>query len=481
MEVNEVKQRLQIALRPAEPPTLEEVLEEVSRRGVLRGPVDWVFPGWIAYVEYAAERIAETFRLSEEERSQLLDFRDTLKRLLLEAWIQAKEKLTTLYKAVAEGMYRVEGNKLYAPDGTWIRGSCTPRIIVHGVSALARFPDVLKLPRERLELLQLGWRASDESKTDSRPFMSTTQPWQVFAWTATRYGEIYIYVTSVNLTHDGVSVAIQIIAKSWRQRWSKDEAINLVAESFRCGEWAPMLTMWLGDGEARRSGVLDGEYKLVIAAKEPWRLGISIGAYMALVATGKEAFAKLKEVAGAYGELLDLLKAHKWLVVKLAADDGFRTAYKLKAKRRSIDEISTELFSQPNKPGTIAVAGVVMSLHLVNSRGGSLFARRYVRDLGKALSIANKLKAAGLRPNVVRSGPRYMVYIATADLLRLAEADETVRKTIALYLAEKAKNGTLRQREIAEKILKRNPLFQLTHYCLLESNIANVLTSRAST
>jgi len=58
MEVNEVKQRLQIALRPAEPPTLEEVLEEVSTRGVLRGPVDWVFPGWIAYVEYAAERIA---------------------------------------------------------------------------------------------------------------------------------------------------------------------------------------------------------------------------------------------------------------------------------------------------------------------------------------------------------------------------------------------------------------------------------------
>jgi hypothetical protein len=215
-------------------------------------------------------------------------------------------------------------------------------------------------------------------------------------------------------------------------------------------------------------------------AKEPWRLGKRVGTEKVLVATGKEAFVKLKEAAGVYGELLDLLKVHKWILVKLAADDGFRTAYKLKAKRRSIDEIS-EQFSQPNKPSTIAVAGVVMYLHLVSSRGGSLFARRYVRDLGKALSIANKLKAAGLRPNVVRSGPRYMVYIATADLLRLAEADETVRKTIALYLAEKAKNGTLRQREIAEKILKRNPLFQLTHYCFLESNIANVLTSRVST
>ncbi len=59
----------------------------------------------------------------------------------------------------------------------------------------------------------------------------------------------------------------------------------------------------------------------------------------------------------------------------------------------------------------------------------------------------------------MRSGPNYVVYIATADLLKLAEKDDAIRRTIALYLAEKAKNGTTRQREIAEKILKRNPLF----------------------
>jgi hypothetical protein len=59
----------------------------------------------------------------------------------------------------------------------------------------------------------------------------------------------------------------------------------------------------------------------------------------------------------------------------------------------------------------------------------------------------------------VRSGPNYVVYIATTDLMRLAEQDETIRKAIALYLAEKAKNGTPRQREIAEKILKRHPSF----------------------
>jgi hypothetical protein len=119
MELNKIKQRLELALKPAEPPTIEEVLKQVSRHGVLRGPVDWVFPAWMLYVEYATQKIAETFQLTEEKR-QLLDFRDTLKRLLRRAWIQTKEKLTTLYKAVVEGTYRVEGKRLYAPDGTWM-------------------------------------------------------------------------------------------------------------------------------------------------------------------------------------------------------------------------------------------------------------------------------------------------------------------------------------------------------------------------
>ena len=143
MDRNEkIKERLELALRPAEPPTLEGVLEEVSTRGVLRGPVDWVFPAWIIYVEYVTQRIIETFQLSEEERSQLLAFRDALTQLLREVWMQAKEKLTTLYKAVAEGTYKLEGKRLYAPDGTWmdVKGSFVPRVIIRGVSASAHSP-----------------------------------------------------------------------------------------------------------------------------------------------------------------------------------------------------------------------------------------------------------------------------------------------------------------------------------------------------
>ena len=91
--------------------------------------------------------------------------------------------------------------------------------------------------------------------------------------------------------------------------------------------------MWLGDGQAERGKVLSSEYKLMIAAKEPWRLGSSIGVCKALIDSGKEAFAKPREAAGVYGELLDLLKAHKWIYIKLATDDGFRDAYKLKAEK----------------------------------------------------------------------------------------------------------------------------------------------------
>jgi len=410
-----------------------------------------------------------------------------MKRLLLEAWRQAKEKLTTLYNAIMEGTYRMEGNRLYAPDGTWMYvGRTVMHIPIHGISAETYFPDVLKLPRERLELLQLGWRASDESNTGGRPLMGTAQPWQVFAWTATRYGELYAYVASANLTREGASVHIQINAKSWRQRWSKAEAIDLVASHLRRGEWAPVLTMWLGDGKAERSEVLSGEYKLVIAAKEPWRLNPSASASKALVARGREAFERLRESAGAYGELLDLLKAHKWIDVKLATDDGFRAAYKLNTEKRSIDvlreafgrndgEIPTEQFShaEADRPrrGAVVVAGVLMSLYLVNVRGGSLRAERYTRDVGRALAIAGRLEAAGLRPNVVRHNPGYTVYIATADLLKLAERDGEIRRAVALYLAEKAKNGTPRQREIAEKILKRHPLFSIS-YRLLKDGIA---------
>jgi hypothetical protein len=65
--------------------------------------------------------------------------------------------------------------------------------------------------------------------------MDTVQPWQVFAWAAARYGKLYIHIDSVNLTREGVSVVVRLRANSWRQKWNKNEAVDLVISHLRRG------------------------------------------------------------------------------------------------------------------------------------------------------------------------------------------------------------------------------------------------------
>jgi hypothetical protein len=128
----------------------------------------------------------------------------------------------------------------------------------------------------------------------------------------------------------------------------------------------------------------------------------------------------------------------------------------------------TKTLTTPHrKPGIVAVAGLIMHLRLVSGRGGSLLAEYYTKDIKKALEAIDKLKTVGFRPNIIKSSAGYVVYISTTDLLKLAEEDETIRKAIALYLTEKVKNGTPRQREVAEKILKRHSFFQSLNVFLL--------------
>jgi len=116
--------------------------------------------------------------------------------------------------------------------------------------------------------------------------------------------------------------------------------------------------------------------------------------------------------------LLDLLRIHKWIEIRPATDDCFRDAFKLNRKR-SIDvlreaykhnngEIPTVSHTEADKPGAVAVAGVVMHFELVSGRDGSLVAKYYTRNVGKALAAAERPESAGLRPNIVRSGPKYV-------------------------------------------------------------------------
>jgi hypothetical protein len=87
----------------------------------------------------------------------------------------------------------------------------------------------------------------------------------VFAWAEARPGEIYMFPASVNLTRQGVSVTLSMVAGSWRQRWRKEEAISMVLTCLRQGELALLLTMWLGDGKARWGRI--GRFEIAVAAR----------------------------------------------------------------------------------------------------------------------------------------------------------------------------------------------------------------------
>jgi len=104
--------------------------------------------------------------------------------------------------------------------------------------------------------------------------------------------------------------------------------------------------------------------------------------------------------------LFDVLQPHKWINIKLAADDNIRAVYKIKKRGINVlretyghnnGEIPTEQFSQADRRrrSAVTVAGVVMSVYLAGNQVGSLLAGRYTRDAKRALAIAEKLESAG--------------------------------------------------------------------------------------
>ena len=119
------------------------MLEEVSRRGVLRGACGFGIPGVSALRRIRGAEDRRYFSAIGGEETAL-----PLQRYAKAATAGgAKAGKTAIYKAIMEDSYRFEGQRLYAPDGAWmcVREGPAPHILIHGVSALARFPDLLKL------------------------------------------------------------------------------------------------------------------------------------------------------------------------------------------------------------------------------------------------------------------------------------------------------------------------------------------------
>jgi hypothetical protein len=432
--LTKLRERCGVTLRGGPPPTLEAVLEESARRGVLYGNAATLFEKWRLYMRYVGEAVPEALSLPADKATQFRQFVDGLIQLLDKAEQQVRGKLAKICKAVEEGSVKLERRGKFTlhicADGVCIRihanehGSLVALLTLYGISAETYFPDMLGVPREELEALRIGWRASDETATGRRPKMVTARPWQLLAWSATRPGWMRVYVATVSINASGLSLEVATVAKDWEQRWSKKEAQRLAVEAIQRGDYRPLLTWFLGDGVARWENL---HIYLAGAFLDGWRRDVAKrGSYATREVSRLLARAMLD--AGTYGKLLEVLDSHKWAYLKWVA---------------------LSYVSRFN-PTYISISGVKMRLHLATR---TLYAERWFANEEVAKRIAERLAPYA---KMYKDRNWYVVYISWSGLKELIQKDPALGRAVVDYL-RKAEN-----KPTAKKLLSQlTPFFKL--------------------
>jgi hypothetical protein len=258
------------------------------------------------------------------------------------------------------------------------RGSWRFELHIHGVVGKAVFPDVVKWSPADLAYAQAGWRASDESYSKTgRPTMGTTHPWQLLAWSATRYGRLHIVIKGLHLNKRGPSIEWRLIAKDWVQQWRGPSGKRLAREIARANPLG-LLTLYLGDGH-----------------KHPEAFAVSVGS--------DDEYYKIASVPGivrkayetAYGKLLDIIRCDKWLALK-----------NLTPKR---------------DPVYAPLNGHIFWLCYSHS-ACELFARTVAKSEEEARECAQALAALGVQAKVYKWLKKYwVVHLKGSEVLKLAE------------------------------------------------------------
>jgi len=96
-----------------------------------------------------------------------------------------------------------------------------------------------------------------------------------------------------------------------------------------------------------------------------------------------------------------------------------------------------------------------MKFSLVSGNGGALTAAYYANTAEEAVAAANSLETLGMRPNVVKSNRKYMIYVGLGDIKK----NKQLREAAMRFLMEKMRSGTPREKEIVRRIIERNPDF----------------------
>lgn len=441
---DELSRRLEVALAPQRPPTIEEVLAEIGRRGVLAGSLDRVVEGYKTYVSYVTDKMLEVFKLGDGEAQALRSFSHDLISILDQVREEARHVLDAIRRE-ADG-----GRTLGGVRRVEYEGHVSFYVYLQRRSAHSRFPDLLKISREELEKFQIGWRASDEATVGGLAAMGTTQPWQVFAWLAVRPGDVKLKVGPLILTRRGLSLIFFLTSLDWEQKWDKSDAVRQAVKYIQQGEYRPLLTWWLGDGSVKWSFVEKRSYKLRIAVGDEVKRALlsEINGYAErgeryiYIKGGKALFKRLVEAAGRYGELLEILGSHKWLYLK--------AVYKPRKKRKKPTYAGGRRVKGLIEP----IPGVVMNLLVVFNERGALWATKCLPTREEAENLAATLSASGFAPRVVKQGTGFTVYLPTGELKKITS--ENARRAIVQFLEEKLKHTTdQKHRTIIEKLIKK--------------------------
>lgn len=431
--IEKLRERCQIALWSTPRPDLEAVLEESAMQGVLYGSVNTLFRKWELYVRHVVEAVPKALSLPSDVTALFKEFVNGLVPLLGEAEQQSREGLVKICRAVergyAEVRRRTKSTFHICADKSCVyvnisNGHPIFSILLHDISANLYFPDI-GLSSEELEAFQLGWRASDEGVEKNRPMMKLVHAWQLFAWLATRPGEVRLQPYSLQITTRGLSLAIYVVAKDWTQKWDKEKAQRLALEAYQRGDYRPLLTWWLGDG------VVDKRlryFQLSIGAKYAKKvLRAFNGKYHMNAGYLRLYGRKVQELtrsmiiaAGTYGQLLEALHSHKWRSLKASSA----------LPRRD--------------PFYILIRGVEMYLYLHKN---TLVAETSLKDGEVARHVAEILKPYA---NITKSGNYYKVRIGWNAIKKLAEEDSAVKKAIIQFLERKAGEKTCAKRLLAQ-------------------------------
>ena len=386
-----------------------------------------LFSGEAKYYREKAELIVRELDLPSMKASMLLDFAEKAIECLDKAYAQAEAKLRKLLTAIENNSVEVapspRGRKAIhiTPEGEkWYINAhlCGENWLfslpIYRVSAEAEFPDILGLNSEALYYLQAGWRASDEGKDKHIPKMSTTQPWQVLAWTTVRYGILHIYLSKLCLNMTKPSINWIIIAKSWAQQWPMRKGKKIAQQVAKLHPLG-LLTWYLGDG------IRDKNLKFSIGNGEkyvPKQLAQQI--LRAAYQTG-------------YGKLLDLLDSEKWTAIK-----------RLQPKQH---------------PVYATLQGHTFWLNYCEGEQ-LLQGRALFKDLEDALKLAKALADMGIRARVHIHRTYYVLFLSGKKIVKLAENSLEWRRALR-QLAQKynLRPKTQLLRRLLE--LAENPLLKL--------------------